>query len=74
MNPTYEIELTASSFGGDCIGKLPDGKTIFIPFGIAGECVEVEIVDSKKNFARGRIKRVLRESEKRIKARCPHFM
>ena len=74
MNPTYEIELTASSFGGDCIGKLPDGKTIFIPFGIAGERVEVEIVDSKKNFARGRIKRVLRESEKRIKARCPHFM
>lgn len=74
MNPTYEIELTASSFGGDCIGKLPDGKTIFIPFGIAGERVEVEITDSKKNFARGRIKRVLRESEKRIKARCPHFM
>lgn len=74
MNPTYEIELIASSFGGDCIGKLPDGKTIFIPFGIAGERVEVEIVDNKKNFARGRIKRVLRESEKRIKARCPHFM
>jgi 23S rRNA (uracil1939-C5)-methyltransferase len=74
MNPTYEIELTASSFGGDSIGKLPDGKTIFIPFGIAGERVEVEIVDSKKNFARGRIKRVLRESPKRIKARCPHFM
>lgn len=74
MNPTYEIELTASSFGGDCIGKLPDGKTIFIPFCIVGERVEVEIVDSKKNFARGRIKRILRESEKRIKARCPHFM
>ncbi|MHB8136324.1 MAG: class I SAM-dependent RNA methyltransferase [Anaerolineaceae bacterium] len=74
MNPTYEIELTAHSFGGDSIGKLPDGKTIFIPFGIAGERVEVEIVDSKKNFARGRIKHVLRESEKRIKARCPHFM
>jgi 23S rRNA (uracil1939-C5)-methyltransferase len=74
MNPSYEIELTASSFGGDCIGKLPDGKTIFIPFGIAGERVEVEIVDSKKSFARGRIKRVLRVSDKRIKARCPHFM
>lgn len=74
MNPTYEIELTAHSFGGDSIGKLPDGKTIFIPFGIAGERVEAEIVDSKKNFARGRIKRVLRESPKRIKARCPHFM
>lgn len=74
MNPTYEIELTAHSFGGDTIGKLPDGKTIFIPFGIAGERVEAEIVDSKKSFARGRIKRVLRESPKRIKARCPHFM
>ncbi|PKO01762.1 MAG: hypothetical protein CVU43_11420 [Chloroflexi bacterium HGW-Chloroflexi-5] len=74
MNPSYEIELTAHSFGGDTIGKLPDGKTIFIPFGIAGECVEAEIVDSKKSFARGRIKRVLRESPKRIKARCPHFM
>jgi len=74
MNPSYEIELTAHSFGGDTIGKLPAGKTIFIPFGIAGERVEAEIVDSKKRFARGRIKRVLRESPKRIKARCPHFM
>jgi 23S rRNA (uracil1939-C5)-methyltransferase len=74
MNPTYEIELTTHSFGGDTIGKLPDGKTIFIPFGIAGERVEAEIIDSKKSFARGRIKRVLRESPKRIKARCPHFM
>lgn len=73
MSETFEIELTASAFGGECIGRLPDGKTIFMPFGIVGERVEIEILEDKSRFARGRIKRVLEASPKRITPRCPHF-
>lgn len=74
MSERFEIELTAASFGGDCIGRLADGKTLFVPFGIIGERVEIEIVEEKRNFARGRITKVLQPSAKRIQPRCPHFM
>ena len=73
MSQTFEIELTANSFGGDAIGRLPDGKTVFVPFGIAGERVMVEITEEKKNYSRGRIKQMLTASEKRITPRCPHY-
>jgi 23S rRNA (uracil1939-C5)-methyltransferase len=74
MKTTFEIELTGSSFGGDCVGRLPDGKAVFVPFGIPGERVEIELTDEKKNFSRGRIRRFVQQSPKRIQARCPHFM
>jgi 23S rRNA (uracil1939-C5)-methyltransferase len=73
MTPTFEINLTAYSFGGDAIGRLPDGKTVFVPFGIVGERVRVEISEDKRNYCRGRITEVITPSSKRIVPRCPHF-
>ena len=73
MTEPFEIALTAATFGGDCVGRLPDGKAVFVPFGIAGERVEIELLENKSRFARGRIRRVLEASPKRITPRCPHF-
>ena len=73
MSQTFEIELTGHSFGGDAIGRLPDGKTLFVPFGIQGEKVLIEVTEEKKNYLRGRIKQILAPSEKRIAPRCHHF-
>ena len=33
------IALTDMTFGGDALGRLPDGRAVFVPFGIAGETV-----------------------------------
>ena len=73
MNATFEIDLTANSFGGEAIGRLPDGKAVFVPFGITSERVKVEITEEKRNYSRGRILEVLQPSPKRIQPRCPHF-
>ena len=31
-------------FGGDSIGKI-DGKTVFVPFTMPGETLEIEIIE-----------------------------
>ena len=36
-------------FGGDSIGKI-DGKTVFVPFTMPGETLEIEIIESKKDY------------------------
>lgn len=61
-------------YGGDCLGTLPDGCTVFVPFGLPGETVRVELVEEKKNFSRAKIIEIIKPSPDRITPRCPHFM
>jgi len=76
MNPqaqTYEIQLEKFTYGGDAMGRLPDSRAVFVPFGLPGEQVRVRVVEEKKNFARGEIVEFLEASPDRINAKCKHF-
>jgi 23S rRNA (uracil1939-C5)-methyltransferase len=70
---TYEIQLEKFTYGGDAMGRLPDSRAIFVPFGLPGERVRVKLVEEKKNFARGEIVKFLEASPDRINAKCKHF-
>ena len=68
-----EITLEKFTYGGDAIGRLPDGRAVFIPLGLPGERVRIRLVYEKKNFARGKLLDVLGPSSQRITAKCKHF-
>src|ERR1044071_3811210 len=68
-----EILLTTLAYGGDAMGRLDDGRAVFVPFGLPGERVRVHLTEDKRNFARGEIAEILDPSPKRIEARCIHF-
>ncbi len=68
-----EVEITEMVFGGDGIGRLADGRAVFIPFVLPGERVQVELVEEKRGHARGRLVKLLRPSGTRIEPRCAHF-
>ncbi len=73
MQATYEVRFDNFVFGGDVIGRLPDGRAVFVPFGLPGELASVRIVDEKANFTRGVIEMLLEPSPMRIIPRCQHF-
>lgn len=73
MTAEFEVTLQEMVFGGDAIGRLPDGRAIFVPYGLPGEKVRVVITEEKQSFAKGRILEVLAPSPQRIQPRCPHF-
>ena len=75
MSLSKIIELTPdnAAYGGDAIGRLPDGRAVFVPFAIPGERVSIKIVMDKKKFARGELVEILDPSPSRIEPRCPHF-
>ena len=75
MNSTdeFEVDLITMVYGGDAMGRLPDGRAVFIPFCLPGERVRARLVEEKKGYARGRLVEVMRPSPLRIPARCPHF-
>jgi 23S rRNA (uracil1939-C5)-methyltransferase len=73
MSAEYTLELTDMTFGGDALGRLPDGRAVFIPFGLPGETVKVRLTSEKPTFARGEIVEVITPSPQRIAPLCPHF-
>jgi 23S rRNA (uracil1939-C5)-methyltransferase len=69
----YEITLTTLTYGGDAMGRLPDGRAVFVPFALPDERVRLRLVEEKRGFARGELLEVLESSPERIKPRCIHF-
>ena len=76
VNPTlvlHDILLEKLAYGGEAMGRLPDGRAVFVPFGLPGENVRVRLVYEKQNFARGELLEVLSASPERIDPKCKHF-
>lgn len=72
-NNIAEITLEKFTYGGDAMGRLGDGRAVFVPFGLPGEQVRIRLLQEKKNFARGILLEVLESSPDRISAKCVHF-
>ena len=72
-NLTFDILLEKLTYGGEAMGRLPDGRAVFVPFGLPGEQVRVELTEDKKNFARGKLLELLTISPERIDPKCKHF-
>jgi 23S rRNA (uracil1939-C5)-methyltransferase len=60
-------------FQGDGLGRLPDGRVIFVPLTVPGDEVEVRLEETRGDFARGRLVRILSPSPVRIEPLCPYF-
>ncbi|HSJ89716.1 MAG TPA: TRAM domain-containing protein, partial [Anaerolineales bacterium] len=67
------VNLTTLTYGGEAMGRLEDGRAVFVPIGLPGERVRVELTEEKRNFARGNIVEVLDASPLRVAPRCIHF-
>jgi 23S rRNA (uracil1939-C5)-methyltransferase len=70
----YEITLDKLVYGGEAMGRLPDGRAVFVPFALPGETIRARLVEEKRGFARGELLEVVQPSPARISPRCKHFM
>jgi 23S rRNA (uracil1939-C5)-methyltransferase len=69
-----ELRILRLAAGGDGVGRLPDGKTAFVPRTAPDDLVEVSELREHKRFARARISRVVDPSPQRVEPRCPHYV
>jgi 23S rRNA (uracil1939-C5)-methyltransferase len=69
-----QVEILRLAAGGDGIGKLSDGRTVFVPRTAPEDLVEITGLREHKRFARARLGRVLRASPHRVDPRCPHYV
>jgi 23S rRNA (uracil1939-C5)-methyltransferase len=68
------VRILRLAAGGDGVGKLPDGRTVFVPRTAPGDLVELAELREHKRFARARPRRLLEASPHRVQPRCPHYV
>ena len=67
------VSLEKHTYGGEALGRLSDGRAVFVPYALPGETVRVRLVEDKKSFARAELIEIISPSAHRIKPKCPHF-
>ena len=59
------VYIAKNVYGGDGLGRLGDGRVVFVPGAWAGEQVRAEIVEEKKHFVKARLVEVVERSPER---------
>lgn len=67
------VRILRIAAGGDGVGRLGDGRAVFVPRTAPGDLVELEQIRESRRFARARLARVLEPGPNRVAARCPHY-
>ncbi len=73
MTSSLTLKLNIHTYGGESMGRLPDGRAVFVPFALPGETVRISLVEEKKGFARADLLEILVPSPRRISPRCAHY-
>ena len=72
VDKRVELEITDLAYDGKSVAHL-DGKVVFLRGGLPGETVEAEIIRSRPRYCEAVVCRILKPSDQRIPAICPHF-
>lgn len=67
------VTVRGIATGGDGVGRLPDGMTVFVPRTAPGDVVEVAVTQTHQRWARARPVRLIERGPDRATAACPHY-
>jgi 23S rRNA (uracil1939-C5)-methyltransferase len=70
---TDAVRISGIAAGGDGVGRLADGRAVFVPRAAPGDLVQLAGVELKARFARARVGAILEPGPGRVAARCPHY-
>ncbi len=67
------VQITGIAAGGAGVGRLADGRAIFVERTAPGDLVDVVLTQQQRRWARGRIARILIRGEGRVDPPCVHY-
>jgi 23S rRNA (uracil1939-C5)-methyltransferase len=67
------IEITDTAAKGKAVGKLPDGRVVFVSNAVPGDVVDVQTFRKRKSYYEGKAVRFEKYSDKRTDPECEHF-
>jgi len=76
QDQVYEIRTENWAYGGEVMGRLPDGRAVFVPFALPGELVRIKLVEEKRGYARASLLDVIEQEMGEIEGhrKDPEFL
>ena len=72
MRLIENIEILDAGSEGNSVARHGE-MVVFVPYGVPGDIVDIEVLRSKRSYVEGRIIRFHRYSENRVEPFCSHF-
>ena len=69
---SQQVRIERLVAGGDALGRLSDGRVVFVPGALPDEVVDIQITHTKADFARAKLLQIVTESPHRIAPPCEH--
>ena len=69
---SHQVRIERLVAGGDALGRLDDGRVVFVPGALPEEVVDIEITHTKADFARANLLQIVTESPNRVAPPCEH--
>lgn len=63
---TLTVRIAKNVYGGDGLGRLGDGRVVFVPGAFAGESVKAEIIADKRSYVNARLVEIVEPSADRL--------
>jgi len=69
------VTITGIAVGGDGVGRLSDGRVVFVPRTAPGDRIRLRegSLQRHRNFARGELGEIVEASPHRVTPPCPHY-
>lgn len=74
MSAPEPVVIRAIAAGGDGVGTLPDGRTVFVPRAAPGDRLVLDRIRLQRRFARAEIGTIVTPGADRIDPPCPHYV
>ena len=73
---TDPVTITRIAVGGEGVGRLSDGRVVFVPRTAAGDRIRLRVgsLQRHRNFARATLGEIVEASPGRVAPPCPHYV
>jgi 23S rRNA (uracil1939-C5)-methyltransferase len=70
------VTITGIAVGGDGVGRLADGRVVFVPRTAPGDRIRLRdgSLQRHRNFARAELGEIVEAGESRVAPPCPHYV
>lgn len=69
-NANFDIHIEDMTKDGEGVGKF-QGFPFFVKDAVIGDRVKIKVIKAKKNYAYGRLEKILKPSKDRVEPKCP---
>ncbi len=72
MDPV-RVTIQSLAHGGDGVSRLPDGRTVFVPYSCPGDELTITVTEDHGRWTRAQIASIESPSPDRVTPPCPYF-